>query len=242
MINLKKKLTLLILILSMSLLLNSCNAKVVTKPTHKASKTSNTITEVINTSRQEPPKSSNSRIGKLVSKQLFLKNSKIRATNFIKEAEKLGLKTDIDLDSDIIIEHKNYLGATGSIIGTTKIGDLELGSDTSVSSYFDTITMDINDNKIYVINEPFVLLFMQYDKTKTYSAKTCQPIADLIASFAGNNKITAEEISNKLVNISSKTLVTIGDSSLDNSYIDILNKGTQLEFVIFGNVTCIKKI
>ena len=45
-----------------------------------------------------------------------------------------------------------------------------------------TITLDINDGKTYVINEPVIILFMQYDKTKTYSAKTCQPIADLITS------------------------------------------------------------
>jgi len=63
----------------------------------------------------------------------------------------------------------------------------------------------------------------------------------LIASFAGNNKITAEEISSKITSIGSETLVTIGDSSLDDFYIDILNKGTQLQIAIFGNVTCIKK-
>lgn len=236
----KRKLTLLVISLSISILLNSCTAKVVTKPTQEAYKSSNLVTD-INSPRQEPPKSSNKRIGKLVSKQIFLKNNQIRATNFIKQIEKLGLKTDIDLDSDLISENKNYLGATGSIIGTAKIGDLELGSDTSVGSYFDTVTMDINDNNIYVINEPFVFLYMQYDKTKTYSAKTCQPIADITASFAGNNKITAEEISNKIENIGSKTLVTIGDSSFDNCYMDILNKDTQLQFVIYGNVTCIKK-
>ncbi|MGV8981915.1 hypothetical protein [Clostridium sp.] len=238
----RKKLTILLISLSMSVLLSGCILRAVNNSSQEPLKSSKTITEVVNLPREEPPKSSNTIIGTLVTKKSFLENNKIRATNFIKEIKKLGLKTDIDLDSDINVENKNYVGSTGSITGTVSIGDLELGSDTSVSSYFDTITLDKNDGKIYVINEPAILLFMQYDKTKTYSAKTCQPIADLIASFAGNNKITAEEISSKITSIGSKTLVTVGDSSLDNSYIDILNKGNQLEIAMFGNVTSIKKI